>query len=215
MDEWHAILTLMQFIHNTEGRGFGLVVPEGNGIKFPMLPEGNGIKLTWLDLTCQSGGLVRRRSRFESRQGRPLYIWMYDPALWICSGGDIALYKTPHFFILLNGRDCREGHAPVRKKQAQVHRPCLRSQTGPKALKNMNNWNWVHQIYNGKSGLLSSIFRTSGLTHLLVNLKKSSDTMCSGYLMCPQKAPPRHDIRTLTLSRQNKLQQRLFERQKT
>jgi hypothetical protein len=42
----------------------------------------------------QSGGLARRRSRFDPRQGRPHYLWMYTPSAvstfgWIC-----ALYKS-------------------------------------------------------------------------------------------------------------------------
>jgi hypothetical protein len=42
-------------------------------------------------IIVQSGGLPNRRSRFDPRHGRPLYIWMYTPAFWVCFGGDIAL----------------------------------------------------------------------------------------------------------------------------
>jgi hypothetical protein len=49
----------------------------------------------------QSGGLARRRSRFDPRQGRPLYIWMYTPAFWVCFGGYIALYKNPQLFYFI------------------------------------------------------------------------------------------------------------------
>jgi hypothetical protein len=53
----------------------------------------------------QSGGLARRRSRFVSRQGRPLYIWMYTPALRVYFGGDIALYKNPHIIYDTNAEE--------------------------------------------------------------------------------------------------------------
>jgi hypothetical protein len=48
----------------------------------------------------QSWGLARRQSRFDSRQGPPPYIWMYTPALWVCFGWDIALYKNPHLILI-------------------------------------------------------------------------------------------------------------------
>jgi hypothetical protein len=48
----------------------------------------------------QSGGLARRRSTFDPRQGWPLYIWMYTTALWVCFGEDIALYKYLYLLYL-------------------------------------------------------------------------------------------------------------------
>jgi hypothetical protein len=48
----------------------------------------------------QSGRLTRRRLRFDFRQGRPLYIWMYTPSAvstfgWIC-----ALFKSSNFIFI-------------------------------------------------------------------------------------------------------------------
>jgi hypothetical protein len=49
----------------------------------------------------QSSRLARRRSRFDSQQGQPLYIWMYTPALWVCFSGAIALYKKPLIYLFI------------------------------------------------------------------------------------------------------------------
>jgi hypothetical protein len=52
-------------------------------------------------LSGQSGRLAHRQSRLDHQQGRPPYIWTYTPALPVCFGGDIALYKNSRLFILL------------------------------------------------------------------------------------------------------------------
>jgi hypothetical protein len=38
----------------------------------------------------QSGGLARQRSRFDPRQGRPLYIWMHTPSAVCILGMDMC-----------------------------------------------------------------------------------------------------------------------------
>jgi hypothetical protein len=52
----------------------------------------------------QSGGLARRRSRFDPRQGRPLYIWMYTPSAVSILGMDMCtiqkfLFHASFFLI--------------------------------------------------------------------------------------------------------------------
>jgi hypothetical protein len=74
------------------------------------------LEITWVFLSpfhrhfffnSQRGfGLVVRAADWHAgdpgsntRQERPLYMWMNTPALWVCFGGDIALYKSLDFYF--------------------------------------------------------------------------------------------------------------------
>jgi hypothetical protein len=47
----------------------------------------------------QSSGLIRRRSRFDPRQGRPLYIWMYTPSAVSILGMDMCAIQKFLFHL--------------------------------------------------------------------------------------------------------------------